>query len=183
MNKKIAVFLLSLACLVFTNIALADDVVFTVTLNPSVARSRASYMSASFEPVTVELRVTNMSDRIQTIQLQKSYYFTLAKVSRLTSVDPQTYLPFVAEGYLSATYGQDICYGGKCWPGYQTLEIQPHSEKVLAYGTLPANISKYNSYKGYILPGTYMLQVSCPQGLAGNTYSASSEATLFIVQR
>ena len=166
-------FLLGISAMLFplNGLARADDVFVEVQLDPGIAKYSSTYGSTTFSLVTVSLVATNLSDRVQTLTLKKSYHFYLMKVSApVPGVDPGTALPFVAEGYLQASYGQ----------AYPTVDLQPHTRQVVAFGQLPTAITVRYSYKGYILPGTYVMKVELPSGLMGVTAGAETEATLVI---
>jgi hypothetical protein len=151
----------------------ADEVVVKVLLDKSVTKYSSANQVVTFAPVRVTLNIENLSDRIQTVYLKPKYHFWLLKASPIKpGVDPSTFMPIVAEGDFTATYGS----------GYPYVPVQPHSEMQQAYGVLPDAITLRNTYKGYLLPGTYILRVEVPIGLPGGGSYPTTETTLFIVQ-
>jgi hypothetical protein len=169
-RKRVILLLMGLFFALFVSQAMADDVVAELRLDKMSTKYSAPYMGTTFEPIKIYLVIKNLSDRIQSVSLKPKYHFRILKVSALASSDPQTFLPYVAEGDLTATYGK----------GYPVAEVLPHSEQVHAYGVIPTAITKRYTYKGYILPGAYIIACEFPQGLAGNGNYTKTESFFFI---
>jgi hypothetical protein len=153
------------------SIANADDVVVKLNLD-NMTTQYISYVGGgtSFKPVRVIMSIENLSDRIQYPNLKLKYHFWLYKVSRPVPGIDLGY-PVVAEGDLEATHG---VY-------YSAGPMAPHSVLQIAYGVLPDAITLRRTYKGYLLPGVYVLRVEIPLGLPGSSSNTTTEATLFIL--
>lgn len=162
------------------NVVWADDVIVEVRLDKSTTQglsySHVGYVS--FKPVRVSLVIKNLSDRIQIINLKNQYHFWLVRTNpavRCQECIPSTPwyegMPIIAEGNLTPTYGRTS----------PVIQIEPHSERVIALDVLPDAIKTRHTYKGWLLPGNYILGVETPTGLPGTTSGLSvTETALFI---
>ena len=156
----------------------ADGLLAKVQVDKVVTRSLRR--SGSFAPIRVALVVQNPTDEYQEVALSRTLLFRLHQATNL-GPDP-THLPVVAEGELQATYGQF----------WTSISLEPHSEDVVAVGTLPSDITIVNSpatdidqsVQGGIPPGTYLLSVNLPPGLKapGASFPGWSDVMVVIAE-
>ncbi|MDO8662469.1 MAG: hypothetical protein Q7K98_04520 [Candidatus Omnitrophota bacterium] len=178
MKKRYFLFLTAILTYLALSVSvvLAEDVLVQLRLDKTTTKGLGSNGTQSFEPVRFSLVIQNLSDKQQLVSPRMVYNFSLQKLEPwVTGLDPRraSYYPIVATGQMKAI--------GQRYGPYLTIE--PHTELVIGYGTLPDDIKQYaDNYKGHLIPGVYNLWVSFPTGLTGTSDSTSVSTLLFVAK-
>lgn len=130
-----------------SGIAQADDLLVQVRLDKSVTEVDSS---GTIRPVQLSLVVQNLSDKVVRLKISKTYRVALQ------DFDSNTPLLFgdVADGAVASVYNGDWLTTG--------LPLAPHSERLIATGSLPGVLTKLQTPDRRIKSGTYLLGVELP---------------------
>lgn len=154
-------------------LAQANNLAIRVKLDKNTLKAIPQYLAGpTWEKARIYMEIENISPRQETIKLSEQYHFWLIKTSQCnecTRVTPtKDGLPVVAEGFLKSVYGKKN----------STITIEPHTVLVEAFGEILSSVDTRHTYKGYLLPGTYLLKAEIPEGAIGSKSSATTETLL-----